>query len=60
LWGGWVQISLLVMVGIILTYVRAATRSVLASFLVHLSYNSFLLFGIAILARALHLLSPHH
>jgi membrane protease YdiL (CAAX protease family) len=60
LWGGWVQISLLVLVGIVLTYVRAATRTVLASFLVHLSYNCSVSFALAILARALHLLSPHH
>lgn len=42
LWGGWLQIGLLVVVGIIFTYVRAATRTVLASYLLHLSYNSFL------------------
>jgi len=39
LWGGWTQIALLVFVGIVLTYARAATRTVLASFLLHLSYN---------------------
>jgi membrane protease YdiL (CAAX protease family) len=42
LWGGWTQIGLLVIVGIVFTYVRAATRTVLASYLLHLSYNSFL------------------
>lgn len=40
--GGWGQIGLLIIVGIVLTYVRAAARSVLASYLVHLSYNFFL------------------
>jgi uncharacterized protein len=59
LWGGWVQISMLVFVGIVLTYTRAATRSVLASFLMHLSYNCSVSFALAILARALHLLAPH-
>ena len=42
LWGGWTQIGLLVVVGLIFTYVRAATRTVFASYLLHLSYNSFL------------------
>ncbi|HEY7826317.1 MAG TPA: type II CAAX endopeptidase family protein [Candidatus Acidoferrales bacterium] len=42
LWGGWGQIALLVVVGIIFTYVRAVTRTVLASYLLHVSYNSFL------------------
>jgi membrane protease YdiL (CAAX protease family) len=39
LWGGWAQIALLVGVGIILTWVRAAQRTVLASYLLHVSYN---------------------
>ena len=42
LWGGWTQIGLLVVVGLIFTYVRAATKTVFASYLLHLSYNSFL------------------
>jgi membrane protease YdiL (CAAX protease family) len=42
LWGGFWQIALMVVVGIIFTWVRAATRTVLASYLLHLSYNSFL------------------
>ena len=42
LWGGWPQIALLILVGIVLTWVRARTRTVFASFLLHLSYNSFL------------------
>jgi membrane protease YdiL (CAAX protease family) len=40
LWGGWAQMALLLLVGWILTYVRAQTGSVVASYLVHLSYNS--------------------
>jgi uncharacterized protein len=39
LWGGWGQIALLVMVGIVFTYVRAVTGTVVASYLLHLSYN---------------------
>lgn len=42
LWGGWTQIGLLVVVGLIFTYVRAVTKTVFASYLLHLSYNSFL------------------
>jgi len=50
LWGGWTQIALLVAVGIILTYARAVKRTVLASFLLHFSYNlaislAFLIFS---------------
>ena len=45
LWGGWVQIAMLVVVGIFLTYARAITRSVVASYLVHLGYNSFMAIG---------------
>ena len=60
LWGGWVQISMLVLVGIILTYVRATTRSVLASFLVHISYNAFISFAVVIVTHGLRYISPHH
>jgi uncharacterized protein len=45
LWGGWAQIALLILVGIIFTYARAKTGTVLASYLLHLSYNSFLFLG---------------
>jgi len=41
LWGGWAQIALLILVGIVFTYVRSQTRTVLASYLVHLGYNTF-------------------
>lgn len=49
LWGGWAQMALILLVGLILTYVRARTGSVLASYLVHLSYNAtvFLLIWLA-------------
>lgn len=48
LWGGWGQIALLVVVGIVFTYVRAAARTVVASYLMHVSYNSFLFLALAV------------
>ncbi len=42
LWGGWGQIMLIIIVGIVLTSVRARTGTVLASFLVHFGYNTML------------------
>ena len=49
LWGGWLQICELVAVGIIFTYARAVTRTMLASFLLHVSYNFFVSFGLVVL-----------
>ena len=43
--GGWGQIATLTCVGMALTAVRAAARSVYASYLVHLGYNTFLFSG---------------
>ena len=48
LWGGWTQIGLLVGVGIVLSWVRARTGTVAASYLVHLGYNSLLFLGFVI------------
>ena len=45
LWGGWGQIALLVGVGILLTYIRAETGTVAASYFVHLGYNTTLFAG---------------
>jgi hypothetical protein len=45
LWGGWGQIGLLIGVGILLTWVRARTGTVAASYFVHLGYNSLLFLG---------------
>jgi membrane protease YdiL (CAAX protease family) len=42
LWPNWPQILLLVFVGIVFTYVRAKTKTTLASFIMHLSYNGFI------------------
>jgi membrane protease YdiL (CAAX protease family) len=53
LWGGWVQIALLVLVGIILTTARARTGSVVASYLIHVSYNSFLFMAFLISTHGL-------
>lgn len=40
LWGGWWQVALLVVVGIVFTIARAATRTVVASYVLHVSYNA--------------------
>ena len=45
LWPAWWQIALLVGVGIIFTWVRATAKTVVASYCLHVGYNSFLLLG---------------
>ena len=45
LWGGWGQIALLIFVGVVLTWVRARTGTVAASYFVHLGYNGLQLAG---------------
>ena len=45
LWGGWGQIGLLILVGVALTWVRARTGTVAASYFVHLGYNGLQLAG---------------
>ena len=45
LWGGWGQIVLLIVVGVVLTWVRARTGTVTASYFVHLGYNGLQLLG---------------
>ena len=45
LWGGWGQIALLILVGVALTWVRARTGTVAASYFVHLGYNGLQLAG---------------
>lgn len=59
LWGGWVQITLLVLVGILFTYARAATRTVVTSYLLHVSYNSFLFLAFLISSHWLRGMSRH-
>ncbi|HEY2645763.1 MAG TPA: CPBP family intramembrane glutamic endopeptidase [Candidatus Acidoferrales bacterium] len=46
--GAWGQIALLILVGVILTWVRARTGTVAASFFVHLGYNGLQLAGYVI------------
>lgn len=53
LWGGWVQIALLIAVGILFTYARAVTKTVFASFLLHISYNSTIFLGFLIASHGL-------
>lgn len=53
LWGGWGQIALLIVVGIFFTYVRAKTRTVVASFLLHVGYNTLPLLGYLIASHGL-------
>jgi membrane protease YdiL (CAAX protease family) len=60
LWGGWLQIGEIIIVGILLTYARAVTRTVFASFLLHVSYNFFVSFGLVVLAPWYRFLSARH
>ena len=53
LWGGWAQIALLIMVGIIFTAARAISRTVVASYLLHVSYNSFLFIAFLVASHGL-------
>jgi uncharacterized protein len=54
LWGGWWQIALLVVVGIVFTTARALTRSVIASWILHVAYNST-----QVVAMAVSMIGPH-
>lgn len=58
LWGGWGQIGLLIVVGIAFTYARAVTRTVVASYLLHVSYNSLICVFFLIATHGLHRLPP--
>ena len=58
LWGGWVQIGWIVLVGMLLTLVRARTGTVLAGYLIHLAYNTTLFSGLLIGTRFLQHLPP--
>lgn len=60
LWGGWAQIAILVFVGIALTWARARARSVLASYLIHLSYNSILFLAFFAGTQGLKHIPPIH
>jgi membrane protease YdiL (CAAX protease family) len=54
LWGGWGQIALLIVVGIFFTYVRAKTRTVVATYLLHVGYNTFPLLAYLLASHGLH------
>jgi membrane protease YdiL (CAAX protease family) len=56
LWGGWGQIALLILVGVVLTWVRARTGTVAASYFVHLGYNGLQLVGYLVYVVS----GPHH
>jgi hypothetical protein len=58
LWGAWGQVALLMGVGIVLTWVRARSNSVLASFLIHIAYNSTLFLGLLISTHGLRNMPP--
>jgi membrane protease YdiL (CAAX protease family) len=60
LWPAYAQIGLLVVVGIVLTLVRARSGTVLASWLVHLGYNSFLFAGFVVGTHGLKNIPPVH
>jgi membrane protease YdiL (CAAX protease family) len=53
LWGAWAQIVMLVVVGIVFTYARARTRTVVASYILHVSYNSCLFLGFLLASHGL-------
>jgi CAAX protease family protein len=58
LWGGWSQILLLIGVGIIFTAARAMSRTVVASYLLHVSYNSFLFIAFLVATHGLRQFPP--
>ncbi|HEX4077228.1 MAG TPA: CPBP family intramembrane glutamic endopeptidase [Candidatus Acidoferrales bacterium] len=60
LWGGWWQIALLVIVGIVFTIARAATRTVVASYILHASYNALpVIAALLSSVKVRHVLSLH-
>lgn len=58
LWGDWWQILLMIVVGIVFTWVRAAKRTVLASYLLHVGYNSFLFLAFLVVSHGLRHFPP--
>jgi uncharacterized protein len=50
----WPQVGLLIFVGIVFTYARARTGTVLASYLLHVSYNSFLFLSFLVASHGFH------
>ncbi|MGB7307907.1 MAG: CPBP family intramembrane glutamic endopeptidase [Candidatus Acidiferrales bacterium] len=60
LWGGWWQIGLLVIVGIVFTIARAATRTVVASYILHASYNALPVIAAVLSSVKLRHVAPLH
>ncbi len=60
LWGAWGLVAMLMGVGIVLTWVRSRTQTVLASLLMHVAYNSTLFVGLLIQTKGLTDLSHIH
>ncbi len=60
LWGGWGQIAMLIFVGIVLTFARAVSRTVLPGFVIHTSYNSLQVIGLLIATHGLRHLPGVH
>jgi membrane protease YdiL (CAAX protease family) len=56
----WGLVSLLTLVGVILTFARAWTGTVLASFLLHLGYNSMIAFTSVIATKGFTHMPPGH
>lgn len=55
----WWQTTLLVIAGIVFTWVRAGTKTVAASYCLHLGYNSFLFAGFLVSTHFLKVMPPH-
>jgi uncharacterized protein len=60
LWGAWSQVALLVFVGVVLTWARARSRTVLAGYLIHVAYNSTLFSGLIVATHGLRDFSHLH
>ncbi|MFZ0820526.1 MAG: CPBP family intramembrane glutamic endopeptidase [Candidatus Acidiferrales bacterium] len=60
LWGGWGSIGLIIGVGIVFSWVRARSKTVLASYLLHIAYNSTLFAFDVLVAHTLQNMPPGH
>jgi uncharacterized protein len=60
LWPAYWQIGLLVLVGVVFTWVRASAKTVLASYLLHVGYNGFLFLGFLLSTYFLKSAQPPH
>jgi len=60
LWGGFAQIALLMGVGVALTFARSRSGSTLASWIIHVAYNSSLFVGFLLATHGLKNIPPIH